>query len=146
MPSAPGSWPRLWDSRRAGPTSRPGQAAPARAAAAPVDAAATVLGRDGAAERAAWVARATRIATPVLTHLAAGTLKRSMPVEQAAGADRAPVTHLEALGRLLAGLAPWLAGSQPGADTAEGRLARPASRSRAPGDRPGGRSRRRPTP
>jgi hypothetical protein len=98
-----------------------GQPAPRRAAAEPADAAATVLGRDGAAERAAWVARATRIATPVLTHLAAGTLKRSMPVEQAAGADRAPVTHLEALGRLLAGLAPWLAGSQPDADTVEGR-------------------------
>jgi hypothetical protein len=31
------------------------------------------------------------------------------------------VTHLEALGRLLAGLAPWLAASEPGADTVEGR-------------------------
>ena len=31
-----------------------------------------------------------------------------MPVEQAAGADRRNVTHLEALGRLLAGLAPWI--------------------------------------
>jgi hypothetical protein len=95
-----------------------GQPAPPRAAA-PVDAPTTVLARDGVAERAAWVARAIRIADPVLTHLAAGTLKRSMPVEQAAGADRAPVTHLEALGRLLAGLAPWLA--LPAADTAEGR-------------------------
>ena len=95
-----------------------GQPAPSRAAA-PVDAPATVLARDGVAERAAWVARATRIADPVLTHLAAGTLKRSMPVEQADGANRAPVTHLEALGRLLAGLAPWLA--LPAADTAEGR-------------------------
>ena len=95
-----------------------GQPAPSRAAA-PADAPATVLARDGVAERAAWVAHATRIADPVLTHLAAGTLKQSMPVEQAAGANRAPVTHLEALGRLLAGLAPWLA--LPAADTAEGR-------------------------
>jgi hypothetical protein len=93
-----------------------GQPAPSRAAA---DAPTTVLARDGVAERAAWVAQAIRIADPVLTHLAAGTLKRSMPVEQAAGANRAPVTHLEALGRLLAGLAPWLA--LPAADTAEGR-------------------------
>jgi hypothetical protein len=31
-----------------------------------------------------------------------------MPVEQSAGADRRPVTHLEALGRLLAGIAPWI--------------------------------------
>ena len=65
------------------------------------------------------MSQAIRIADPVLTHLAAGTLKRSMPVEQADGANRAPVTHLEALGRLLAGLAPWLA--LPAADTAEGR-------------------------
>ena len=31
-----------------------------------------------------------------------------MPVEQAAGATRQSVTHLEAIGRLLAGLAPWI--------------------------------------
>ena len=96
----------------------PGQTGPTRVEA-PADAATTVLGRDGVAERAAWVARATRVAEPVLTHLAAGTLKRSMPIEQADGANRAPVTHLEAIGRLLAGLAPWLA--LPPADTAEGR-------------------------
>jgi hypothetical protein len=31
-----------------------------------------------------------------------------MPVEQAANTDRRGVTHLEAIGRLLAGLAPWI--------------------------------------
>jgi hypothetical protein len=31
-----------------------------------------------------------------------------MPLEQAAGTDRRSVTHLEALGRLMAGLAPWI--------------------------------------
>jgi hypothetical protein len=31
-----------------------------------------------------------------------------MPIEQAAGADRASVTHLEAFGRLLAGIAPFV--------------------------------------
>jgi hypothetical protein len=75
--------------------------------------------RDGAADRAAWVAYAVKLADPVLTNLAAGTLKKTMPVEQAAGANRAPVTHLEAMGRLLAGLAPWLA--LPAGDDAEGR-------------------------
>lgn len=95
-----------------------GQPAPP-CAAAPANAATVVLGRDGVAERAAWVTQAARLAEPVLTHLAAGTLKRSMPVEQAEGANRAPVTHLEALGRLLAGLAPWLA--LPPAATPEGR-------------------------
>jgi hypothetical protein len=56
----------------------------------------------------------------VLTNLAAGTLKARMPVEQAAGANRRGVTHLEALGRLLAGIAPWL--ELRGDASAEGRL------------------------
>ena len=61
-------------------------------------------------DRAYWTAMARRLAGPVLTHLAAGTLKRAMPVECATGnpAERARYTHLEALGRLLCGLAPWL--------------------------------------
>ena len=75
---------------------------------------------DGAGVRAAWIARLTRIAEPVLSHLARGTLKRSMPVE--GGADRRAVTHLEALGRTLAGLAPWL--ELPGDDSVEGRARR----------------------
>ncbi len=58
--------------------------------------------------RAAWLARLDRIASPVLSHLAAGTLRARMPVEQADGANREEVTHLEAVGRLLAGIAPWL--------------------------------------
>lgn len=95
------------------------QAAPARAATLPPQAADTAATQDGAAARAAWVAYATRLADPVLTHLAAGTLKQAMPVEQAAGARREGVTHLEALGRLLSGLAPWLA--LPADATPEGR-------------------------
>src|SRR3954462_5599153 len=59
-------------------------------------------------ERATWVALLRRVADPVLTTLAAGTLRQRMPVEQAAGADRRGVTHLEAVGRLFAGIAPWL--------------------------------------
>jgi hypothetical protein len=60
-------------------------------------------------DRAYWVGMLTRIARPVLTALSKGVLKRSMPVEahpKATGRDA--VTHLEALGRTLAGLAPWL--------------------------------------
>ncbi len=49
-----------------------------------------------------------RLATPVLGHLAEGRLRQRMPVEQAAGSDRSGVTHLEAVGRLLNGIAPWL--------------------------------------
>ncbi len=58
--------------------------------------------------RASWVRLLSRVAAPVLDHLAAGTLRSSMPVEQAEGADRSRVTHLEAVGRLLSGLSPWL--------------------------------------
>ena len=72
---------------------------------------------DGAAIREQWVARLTRLAGPVLSHLADGTLKQAMPVEGLA--DRRSVSHLEAVGRTLAGVAPWLA--SPGAGDAEGK-------------------------
>ena len=72
---------------------------------------------EGIDVRQAWVARLTRMAEPVLSHLAAGTLKRSMAVE--GGPDRRAVTHLEALGRTLAGVAPWI--ELPADGTVEGR-------------------------
>jgi hypothetical protein len=72
------------------------------------------------ADRAYWVSVMTRLADPVLKNLANGTLKARMPVEQAAGSDRRGVSHLEALGRLLAGMAPWIELAPD--DTAEGRL------------------------
>ena len=75
---------------------------------------------DAISDRDAWIAIMRRLADPVLTNLANGTLKARMPVEQAAGTDRRSVTHLEALGRLIAGLAPWL--ERPSDGTAEGRL------------------------
>ena len=59
-------------------------------------------------DRDVWVGLMRKLADPVLNNLASGTLKARMPVEQAAGADRKPVSHLEALGRLMAGLAPWI--------------------------------------
>ncbi len=61
-------------------------------------------------DRTYWVRMLEKVADPVLRNLAAGTLKRSMPVECATGNvdDRRKYTHLEALGRLLAGIAPWL--------------------------------------
>ena len=70
-------------------------------------------------DRDIWVTIMRRLADPVLGHLANGTLKARMPVEQAAGADRRSVTHLEALGRLIAGLAPWI--ELPPDPTPEGR-------------------------
>ena len=61
-------------------------------------------------DRAYWLATLLRVADPLLAAAAAGQLKTALPVEAAAGqqAGRRNVTHLEALGRALAGLAPWL--------------------------------------
>jgi len=97
-----------------------------RAAGAMVGAATTNAGAGSdekpapASDRDLWVDVARRLADPVLTNLANGTLKARMPVEQVAGANREAVTHLEATGRLLAGLAPWL--ELPDDGTAEGKL------------------------
>ena len=61
-------------------------------------------------DRAYWLQTLLKIAEPVLTALAGNTLKTTMPVESAPGQleSRKQVSHLEALGRTLAGLAPWL--------------------------------------
>ena len=61
-------------------------------------------------DRAYWINILTRLADPILTNLAEQRLKERMPVEAAAGlmAERRDYTHLEATGRLLAGMAPWL--------------------------------------
>ena len=61
-----------------------------------------------AGDRQYWLTVLDRLAQPILTNLAQHTLKKNMPVEAADSADRAPFTHLEAFGRLMAGIAPWL--------------------------------------
>lgn len=60
--------------------------------------------------RAYWVDVTARVGRPVLEAGAAGVLRARMPVEARPGleADRAAYTHLEAVGRLLCGIAPWL--------------------------------------
>ncbi len=62
----------------------------------------------GAADRQAWIGLARRLADPVLGNLAQGTLRARMPVEQVPEADRTASSHLEAVARLLSGIAPWL--------------------------------------
>jgi hypothetical protein len=61
-------------------------------------------------DRSYWLQQVELVSEPVLKALKEGTLRRRMPVEAAPGQAqaRAVGTHLEALGRLLAGLAPWL--------------------------------------
>ncbi len=75
----------------------------------------------GADERADWVAWLHRIAKPVLANLAGATLRRNMPVERGPDYNLQPdATYVEALGRTLAGVAPWL--GLPDDTSVEGRL------------------------
>ncbi|MDR1098779.1 MAG: DUF2264 domain-containing protein [Tannerella sp.] len=60
-------------------------------------------------DRTYWCDLAYKISCPVLDALSKGELKKTMPVEQQENASgRAHFAHLEALGRLLCGIAPWL--------------------------------------
>jgi len=61
-------------------------------------------------DREQWLDLLEHVANPVLEALSKQKLRRTMPVEAAAGhqQERAIGTHLEAFARLLAGLAPWL--------------------------------------
>lgn len=63
---------------------------------------------DGLAQRAYEVNTLTRIADPVLQALSKNQLKKTMPVEAKVAKDRVYSTYLEAFGRLLAGMSPWL--------------------------------------
>jgi hypothetical protein len=60
--------------------------------------------------RSFWLSSMLRIADPVLTNLANHTLRKNMPVESSAEDlnKRRECTHLEAFGRTLTGIAPWL--------------------------------------
>lgn len=71
-------------------------------------------------DRVYWLDVMQRIARPVLENLAKRQLRSMMPVEAANPADRREYTHLEAFGRLMAGIAPWLAA--PGLDHSETQL------------------------
>jgi hypothetical protein len=61
-------------------------------------------------DRSYWLQQVELVSEPVLKALKEGNLRRKMPVEAAPGQAhaRAVGTHLEALGRLLSGVAPWL--------------------------------------
>ncbi|MEE1944228.1 DUF2264 domain-containing protein [Pedobacter sp. KR3-3] len=76
----------------------------------------------GAQDRVFWAKTLYRISYPVIHNLANGTLKKNMPIETPENHDsnREKVTYLEALGRTMAGVAPWLA--LPDDDTEEGKM------------------------
>ena len=60
-------------------------------------------------DRRYWVSVLEKISRPVLENLSRRELRLKMPVEEQPGAKRKGATHLEAFGRLLYGIAPWLA-------------------------------------
>ena len=60
-------------------------------------------------DRRYWLVVTEKISRPVLENLSRRELKKKMPVEEQPNAKRAAFSHLEAFGRLLCGLAPWLA-------------------------------------
>ncbi|WP_200976016.1 DUF2264 domain-containing protein [Echinicola sp. 20G] len=72
--------------------------------------------------RAYWAELLYKISNPVLAQMSQGKLRQNMPVETPPKAyrGRENVTHLEALGRTLAGVAPWLA--LPDTNDAEGKM------------------------
>jgi len=61
-------------------------------------------------DRGYWIQVLARVSGPVLKALSQRRLRAEMPVEVPSGnlADRRQFTHLEAMGRLLTGIAPWL--------------------------------------
>lgn len=73
----------------------------------------------GAKDRAFWVESMVKIADPVLTNLSNNTLRKNMPYESLSK-DRSDFAHLEAVGRLICGISPWLELGPD--DTAEGKL------------------------
>ena len=80
------------------------------AQASGANAASASMASSGADDRAAWLALLEQVSEPVLHALSERRLRATMPTEAAAGqaAARAVGSPLEALGRLLSGLAPWL--------------------------------------
>ncbi|MCM1022148.1 MAG: DUF2264 domain-containing protein [Muribaculum sp.] len=73
-------------------------------------------------DRAYWVDMAYKIAAPVLSNMSEGRLKENMQVEVSPNWDgrNKGVTYMETFGRLMAGIAPWLA--LPDDDTDEGQM------------------------
>src|SRR5438105_2652909 len=68
--------------------------------------------QNNSATRKLWLAYMDKVARPVLSNLAANTLKEKMPLVLSARVDnvaaRTKASYLEAFARTLSGIAPWL--------------------------------------
>lgn len=73
-------------------------------------------------DRAYWCELAYKMAAPVLSNMAKGELQKNMIVEVSPNWDgrNIKVTYMEAFGRLMAGIAPWL--TLPDDGTEEGKM------------------------
>lgn len=73
-------------------------------------------------DRAYWCDLLYKMAAPILSNMAEGNLQKNMQVEVSPTWDgrNIKVTYMEAFGRLMAGVAPWL--SLPDDDTREGKM------------------------
>lgn len=80
--------------------------------------------RDPVSDRVYWANLAYKMAEPILKNMAKGELKKNMQVELSPSWDgrNKDVTYMEAFGRLMAGIAPWL--SLPDDNTTEGKQRR----------------------
>ena len=83
-----------------------------------------MLEKEANEDRAYWAKMAYDIAAPILKNMAEGKLQENMLVEVSPNWDgrNKKVTYMEAFGRLMAGIAPWLA--LPDDDTEEGKMRR----------------------
>jgi len=80
-----------------------------------------VYGQNGISQRNYFLQKMIQIANPVLVNLSQNTLKQNMPVESNHGRQGVyQSTYLEAFGRMLTGMAPWLELGPD--DTKEGQL------------------------
>lgn len=73
-------------------------------------------------DRAYWVSILSKMAQPILENISKGTFQKNMPmvVSESYDSRNPKVGYLEAFGRLLAGMAPWLGLKDD--DTEEGKL------------------------
>ena len=83
-----------------------------------------MLEKEANEDRAYWAKLAYDMAAPILKNMAEGKLQENMLVEVSPNWDgrNKKVTYMEAFGRLMAGIAPWLA--LPDDDTEEGKMRR----------------------
>jgi hypothetical protein len=96
--------------------------APAISRAGDYPVADNILGTNGLKDRIYWVRLLDKIASPILSNMSKGELRKNMPMDYSPAWDsrNKEVAYMEAIGRLIVGLAPFV--SLPDEDSEEGRI------------------------